>query len=358
MFEHITFESIMERMLAAVVSSGRELDTRVASLIYSALAPAAVELQNMYITAGTILDEAFGDTASRDFLIRRCAERAITPEPAQPAIWSGLFDCDIPLGSRFSAETLNFIAAEKLQDGVFRLECETLGEAGNAASGRLIPIEHIAGLTKAELGELLIPGEEDEETEHLRARYLASFQTLAFGGNVADYKEKVNAMHGVGGCKVYRAWNGGGTVKVVVIDTLFRPPEAALVKEVQEALDPEAVHGEGLGLAPIGHTVTVEGVRTLTVDIETEIAYKPGYVWEDIKPYAQEAVDAYFLELAQAWADSGGGTVRISQIEARLLDLDGVEDIQNTRLNGADGNLPLGLDEIPVRGGLHGTEAA
>ena len=38
--------------------------------------------------------------------------------------------------------------------------------------------------------ELLIPGEDEEETEAFRQRVLDSFQTQAFGGNQADYRPR------------------------------------------------------------------------------------------------------------------------------------------------------------------------
>lgn len=124
------------------------------------------------------------------------------------------------------------------------------GEAGNTLSGRLIPIEYVAGLTKAQLVELLIPGEDEEDTEHLRERYLTSFRSQAFGGNVQDYLDKVGAIAGVGGCKVYPVWNGGGSVRVVVIDSTFAPPKQTLIDAVQEALDPKGSSGQGYGIAP------------------------------------------------------------------------------------------------------------
>ena len=43
----------------------------------------------------------------------------------------------------------------------------------------------------------LMPGEEEEDTESLRSRYFAGFDSQAFGGNRADYKEKVKALDGV-----------------------------------------------------------------------------------------------------------------------------------------------------------------
>ena len=48
----------------------------------------------------------------------------------------------------------------------------------------------------------------------------------------------------------------------------------------------------------------------------------------------------------------------MSQIESRLLDLDGVLDAADTKLNGAAGNLTLADDEIPVRGELHATQTS
>ena len=55
--------------------------------------------------------------------------------------------------------------------------------------------------------ELLIPGEDEEETERFRTRYLESFSSQAFGGNAAGYRERVTALPGVGAVRVQRAWN-------------------------------------------------------------------------------------------------------------------------------------------------------
>ena len=46
MFEEYTFEQIMNNMMTRVPNT---IDKRQGSVIYNALAPAAVELQNMYI---------------------------------------------------------------------------------------------------------------------------------------------------------------------------------------------------------------------------------------------------------------------------------------------------------------------
>ena len=61
-------------------------------------------------------------------------------------------------------------------------------------------------------------------------------------------------------------------------------------------------------------------------------------------------VDAYFMELRQDWANNDNLVVRINQIETRILQLDGVDDVAGTLINGMSENLVLREDEIPVRG--------
>ena len=350
MYENITFEGILQRMLDKIPDT---MDKREGSIIYDALAPAAVELQLMYIQLDTILNESFADTATREYLIKRCAERGVNIEVATYAIRQGEFNIDVPIGSRFSLNLLNYTVIEKISDGIFKLQCETSGNVGNTESGTLIPIEYIEGLTSAILTDVLIPGEDEEETEHLRERYYSSLKSQAFGGNITDYKEKTNSINGVGGVKVYPVWNGGGTVKLVIINSDFEKPSTTLINEVQTIIDPTQNQGAGVGIAPIGHVVTVVGCATHTVDIGTNITFREGWDWEAIKPYVEKTIDEYFKELASEWDSSDNLIIRISQIEIRLLNIEGILDIANTTLNGLAENLIIEADYIPIRGEIN-----
>ena len=101
MYENISYEQILKRMLDRVPNN---LDKREGSIIYDALAPAAMELMGMYIELNIILKETFGDTASRDFLIRRAKERGITPQPSTHAVLKAVSKpdtVDIKIGARF-----------------------------------------------------------------------------------------------------------------------------------------------------------------------------------------------------------------------------------------------------------------
>ena len=204
----VTFNEILERMFSRVSNS---FDKREGSIIYDALAPAALELQRVYIELNSILSDAYGDTASREYLILRCKERGVIPEQASKAILRGKFTPPgiNVIGKRFNVNELNYVVTRALtdSDGGYEVQCETPGAIGNRTLGTMIPIEYIQGLETAELTEVIIPGEDDETTENLRKRYFDSFKESAFGGNVKDYINKVNAISGVSATKVKRVWN-------------------------------------------------------------------------------------------------------------------------------------------------------
>ncbi len=351
MYEHITFEVILQRMLDKVPN---ELDKREGSIIYNALAPAAVELQNMYIEFDHILNQGFADTSSREYLIKRCAERGVYPYEATHAVLKGAFNIDVPIGARFSLEDLNYRVIEKLGDGQFSLECETAGTVGNQYFGTLVPIDYIDGLTSAELVELLIPGEDEEETESLRSRYFATFNAKPYGGNRQDYILKTNAIPGVGLTKVTPIWNGGGTVKLTILDANFNKATNTLIETVQNEIDPVGHSGRGFGIAPIGHVVTVDTVDEVTINIATNIQFDDGYSWEGAEQEITDLMEEYLLDLRKEWASQNQLIVRVAQIETRILTVPGVIDITNTKINGLPQNLFLGEYEIPILGVVSG----
>lgn len=356
MYESETFEKILTRMLARIAS---KYDKREGSIIYDATAPASVELQNFYIALDSVLDEVFADTASREYLIKRCAERGITPKGASYPICKGVFEpasLEIPIGNRFSLGDYNYTVIKKISVGVYQLQCETIGSEANGLIGQLIPIDYVQGLTRAELVEVLVLGDDEEDTEALRARYFASLAAEAFGGNKIDYKNKILSIQGVGGVKIYSGaeWNGGGTVKAVVVNSDHGVPTFELVDQIQTEIDPQSNQGEGVGIAPIGHFVTVVGASNTVVNIETEITYNDTSSWSTLRGKIEAAVDEYFNGLNADWQDSDKIIVILSRLESYILNVEGVVDIQKTKLNGKEENLTVDKDSLISRGTING----
>lgn len=384
----MTYEELLERMLASVPA---DVDKREGSIIYDALAPCAAELAKAYIDLEQFREECYAQTASRDFLVLRAAERGISPRAATNAILSAEFNVPVPIGSRFSLDGLNYVVTDENV-----VTCETAGTEGNRHFGDALPIDFIDGLETAKITALLIPAQDEEDTESLRKRYFGSFDIRAFGGNQADYIAKVSEIAGVGGVKVTRVWNGdikpaelvpaesvlawfesnsgtfpeevqawltkiitaatsgkltaGGCVLVTVLDSEYNTASAALIERVKETLDPADSAGEGMGVLPIGHVVTVQSAAGVEVNVTTNITFDEGYSWYNLRAAIENAVSGYLLELRKKWASTGSTIVRISQIETRILDIEGVLDIADTALNGAPANLTLGKYEVPVFG--------
>lgn len=347
MYENKTYEAILQEKLARVASS---LDKREGSIIFDALAPNSLESAMIYVALDTVLNETFADTASRDYLIKRCAERGISPLPATAAIGVGEFSMDIPVGTRFSCDKYNWVVTEQVESLKYYLTCETAGADPNGYTGQLIPIEYIEGLATAELTAIVINGEDEEATETLRLRYLNSFENQSYGFNRGQYIEVTEALPGVGGCKPYRAWDGPGTVKLVITDSDFQPPSSTLINTVQTAIDPTQNSGDGIGLAPIDHEVTVVGVDGTAINVSTTLTFTAGWDLSECLPYIEAALDAYYKELNSTWSKEANLIVRISQIESRLLALTGVTDIAGTTINGESTNLTLDKDAVAVRG--------
>lgn len=400
MYEHMTDGFLRERMLSRVPD---KLDKRPSALIYDTIGATANELAILYIELEYLIKNSYGDTAAREYLVLLCKDRGIVPEPATHAVLKGVFTPDTidVTGRRFNIGDVNYEVIERISPGQYQVRCETFGTIGNQYLGRMIPMDYIQGLETAELTEILVPGEDEEETEVLRQRYFDSFKAQSFGGNCADYLAKVRGMEGIGDAKVARVWNGGirpadmvptdavsawydamigsvpeevaawlsavymaacekkltvgGTVRVTVVNSNdFGEASGLLVDRVQTALDPESNAGEGCGLAPIGHVVSVVSARPVEIKVETTLAFDEGYGWGNLRTSIQEAVEGYLLELRKGWAESDSITVRVSQIEARILGVEGVADISGTMLNGAAGNISINGDEIPVMGGVSG----
>lgn len=357
MYEDRTFDNIMAEMLATVDD---KYDKREGSIIYNALAPAAKKLAEVFYELSIDVNLYYADTATGGFLSRRTAEYGVNRQQSTKAVRKGTFYgsgdvlIDIPLQTRYalsnSSNEATYVAVQQISTGVYRLECETPGIIGNQEFGQLIPVTYVSGLVRAELSDVLVPGEESEADEVLRTRYYEAMNEPAFGGNVADYEQTINEIPGVGATKVYPVWQGGGTVKCTIIASDFNAPSHALVDDVQTIIDPIVNSGEGMGLAPIDHTVTIVGVSEVTINVSSTITLEGGSSIGSVQSDVEATLSDYLLSLRRTWADSTTIVVRTAQIDARILDIKGIADIANTRINGTAGNLTLTSDEIPVMG--------
>ena len=105
MYENLTYERIMSRVLANVPSN---VDKRQGSVIYDAVAPVCSEIAQIYVALDNCLNESFADTAQRDYLVLRAKEIGLEPKKATNTILKGEFQGNINIGDKFALDDLRY----------------------------------------------------------------------------------------------------------------------------------------------------------------------------------------------------------------------------------------------------------
>ena len=305
-----------------------DIDQREGSIIFDALSPIALELANVFVCLDIVLNNAYADTAERDYLIRLAGERGISPKSATNAILKGVFDAEVQIGSKFSLGDLTYTAVEQVDDTyTYKMQCDTAGTIGNSQLGTLLPYDDILNLTTAELTEILIYGEDAEDTESFRDRFFELINNPAYQGNKAQYKQWVKDIDGVGQCKVVRTPDGGGTVGIIFTSSEDGEPSVELIQNVKKTLDPTETEGQGDGLAPVGHVVSVTGVDLKGVTININWILQNGADEAMVTVQANEIIKDYIKEINAKWEDNTALTISSYQLIARLAEITEIQDI-------------------------------
>lgn len=326
-----------------------DFDKRETSIIYQAVAMVVPELMLLQSDIELMEDEAFPDSCNYNSLVRFSGLRNIHPRQATRGVVIAEFSKDIEIGTRFNCEERNYEVLEKINTNKYKLIAEETGHIESI--GDLTPINDMPDLRTAKITSVYLDGREEESLESLRKRYMESLDYQAFGGNRADYIEKVTSVDGVGACKVFRRPKATssevGKITIVIVDTTYKNASSELIKNVASILTPTE-DGEGAGLAPIGHKITVVGAEKQTVNIKTRITVERDI--DNITRDLTKAIEEYLHELRSGFGSDEATVVRISAIENKILGIKGVIDVSNTTINGVEKNLTIEDKSIPVIG--------
>lgn len=366
--EKHNFEYYLNKMMANVPD---DIDKRQGSIMYDALAPAAMVMAQQSLSLSNVIKESYIKTADNEFLDYRAIEHGTSRQLATSAqVKAKFLDSknnpinNVEIGDRFASLGDNpvFYKVIKINDDLTgMMEAEEVGTRPNGYLGQILPVTPNDILSWAEIIEMSVPAKDDETDEHLRNRLLSTDSWIAYGGNIADYLDMISKISAVGSAQVYPVWNGGGTVKLVILDNDLMPGSETLLKQVKETIDPVDAESEGYGLAPIDHNVTVVAPKPVTIDISTKVEVDTQLDAESLKPKILAAIEDYFKLRRIAWSQvnklTGRGyalTIYRSQILAAIMKVDGVVNASIPILNDKDDDIKLTFDndlsELPVVG--------
>lgn len=351
MYEDRTFENIMDEMMENMLDG---ISTMEGSLIYNACAKQAARLEEVYLIMDGLERNMYADTADLEHLMRAGNDRGCFIEAATYAEFEAQFNCAVPDGSEFNIDEYNYVVFGCLDETkhVYQIGCDTAGSAPNILLGDLEPVEYIEGFEWGKILRCVKEGTDEEDEESYRARLLATFDYRGFAGNREYYTTRLKELDGVLGCKLRRVRAPTDRILATIIGDDYRAPSELIVEAVQTAVDPVVNSGEGEGIAPIGHRVEIAPVEEASIDIATNISYANGYTFQDLRSYIEAEIDAYFLKLRETWETSEEIIVRILQIEAAIVEIEGIVDVEGTTLNGQAVNLKIENESVPVRGEL------
>ena len=393
--EHLTEYDYPYLLDLAMRNVKDDWDKREAALIWDTIAACCYPL-SLYVTElYNMLQATYMPTSWGEFAIARAAEQGMTLIAATYALRRADFadaagqPMEIPVGSRFSSiETTGvpttFYVKETYRDelddivpGAFVLQCEQPGIVGNAYKGRLLAISNITGLATAEMTTVVTPARDEETVDEIKIRYELAQRSRPSGGNIAYYDSEtkglvVNGMAGaVGEVQVYPTWDksngndGAGTVKLSIVSASdYKPVSSDFINDVHDQIDPENAQGQrgvGLGIATIGHKVTVTTPTGVPINVSATVVIKSGFSLGSIKQGIIDEIQAYLLSLRREWgvADVYGNYSLfcfLPQIQAAILRVNGVATANNVTLNGQTNDIAFTqtaqLQQIPINGSI------
>nr|WP_280927548.1 baseplate J/gp47 family protein [Lactobacillus sp. ESL0703] len=358
----------MEEMLDAVPD---DIDKREDSVIYDAIAPAALVMAQENQRMAMIIKETYVRTAEGEFLDYRAQERGTNRYPAtQTEVKAKITDSDgnainnVEIGDQFASigETPIFYTVTQIYDDLtVAMTADDPGTTPNGYLGQILPVTPNDELSWAEIIEIIAPARDEETDDHLRARLLGSDDWIAYGGNIADYLAMTSKITEVGATQVYPVWNGAGTVKLVVLNNDLMPANQDLINKVKNLIDPTDSEAQGYGLAPIDHQVTVTAPTALTVDIATNIQIDSQHSADVVKQQINDQLSEYFKNLRASWnlidPKTGRGYAMMiyrSKILSQIMQIEGVMNATIPSLNCADSDIKLVFDnntsQLPILG--------
>lgn len=366
MFEDRTEKKLMEEVLSMAPEG---IDTRQGSIFFDAVSATVNKIAKLYTDLDRVFKVVFIITATDEYLDLRAAEYGMSRNAATPARYLFLYEgTRPPVGWRFFHNNSGYyFTLGEDDDGTLFLDAETPGTQCNyIQSGDIaVPCNTVQGMTSATFGPIYEDGygTDTEDDEHLRNRILEKIAGPAENGNRQHYKTWCESRDGVGRAIIFPLWYGQNTVKGVLISPDGLPVADTVVEDVQRYIDPadEGMtvevngktyvfgDGRGNGQANIGAHFTAVAATAHHIDVSFLAELPTSQTTENVQQAVEEAVTDYLKGLVLDAVDGSPIIVRISAIGAILSSLNTyLIDYADLTINGAEVNVRLAADEVPV----------
>lgn len=336
-------EDIYNEMVITIT----DVDTSENSWIYNALMLDCMEKSNILMNLDEVIKKAFASSALVSgysfYLEQRCAEMGIYKKQATYAVVPvkviGKAGTVLKKGSVCSTidnrlyTTLEELTLDKNGVGTVTVIADKPGSIYNLKANDLnyLPINYS--------GIISITNENDykdaynEETDQeLYNRYVLKVQTPATSGNKYHYEQWALEVTGVGSAKCI---SGAGIVRVIIANSNKRAASKELIKETYDHIDE---------VRPLlAGTLEVITVKEIPINITGNVEIDTSVTLGEVQTIFKELVEKYLDDKVYK-----AKKVNIAKIQGLLIDIDGVLDCKDIKINGCTSNITLNEDEIAV----------
>lgn len=219
------------------------------------------------------------------------------------------------------------------------------GPGSNVAAGTIVimakPEKNITEITNP---EDITGGTERESNDDYYDRIAAEYDNkMSYVGNDSDYIRWAKEA-GAGDCIVSAAWDGPGTVKLVLVDGNGEPANEKLIEDVYNHIVSPNDRSQRL-LPTACARLTCAAATTVSIDYKcTGLLYDATTDIERIKADFEKAVKSVYSEA------KNDGILRYNNIRPLITSIPGVEDFDTFLVNGGIGNIKLEDEEYPKTG--------
>lgn len=215
------------------------------------------------------------------------------------------------------------------------------GNGSNVVAGTIsIMSKPQKGIISINNPEPITGGTEQEDDESYYERIHAEYEgSQSYVGNDSDYIRWAKEVEGIGECIVDAAWNGPGTVKLILVDSNGRPANEQLQNAVYDHIVSPGDRSKRL--LPAGDaTLTVTAAKTKAITYEcTGIMLEVGATIDSAKEEFAGLLNDIYIEA------KGEGVLRYNDVRPVLSKVTCIADYEDFRINDGYKNIVLNSDE-------------
>ncbi|EDT75135.1 baseplate J/gp47 family protein [Clostridium butyricum] len=336
-----------EQYYKEMTSTLKDVDTSEHSLIYNANMPISMELSYNTMLLDELEKQIHAKSALEsgyyDSLVKICADMGIERKSATTAdgmvTITGAQGITIPKGFAVATK-LGITYKTTIQTTIptagtidVYVKADGTGASYNVEVGDIctFPVSY-KGIDTVTNNEAITNGYDIESYESLYNRYLLKIQKPSTSGNKYHYEQWALDVVGVGNATCIPS---AGLVTVIITDSNKRKANDELVQKTYDYIDEvrPLLAGE----------LVVKSVKEVEMTIT-------GLVEIDASVNLGDVQNAFATLIEEYFDDKVYKTKRISiaKIQALLIDINGVLDCTNIKINGSYNNIELNVDEIAI----------